>query len=131
MLGNSEMTEKKETDQTTGIKDAYFEMIDETVNLMKLPAESAKKILTVATEAQADLVRSFGENKIFTPWTDIFEMNSKFIETYTKQLTQSIKMSKTSLELATNGALNWENFAAEAQKNFIEGYKTWMNIFKA
>ena len=128
---NLEMTENKETDTVTDIKDAYFETIDETVNLMKQQAESAKKILTVATEAQADLVRSIGENKIFTPWTDIFEMNSRFIESYTKQMTLGVKMAKTSLDLAASAAMNWEIIASEAQKNFTQGYKNWMNTIKA
>jgi len=130
-LVNLEMTENKETDTVTDIKDAYFETIDETVNLMKQQAESAKKILTVATEAQADLVRSIGENKIFTPWTDIFEMNSRFIESYTKQMTLGVKMAKTSLDLAASAAMNWGIIASEAQKNFTQGYKNWMNTIKA
>src|SRR5208283_2236833 len=114
------------SDPAIGFKNAYFEVVDQTLNLAKQSTESAKKMFGAAFDTQAEIVSMLSQNKMFP--SEFVRQNLGFFETATKQTVQGLDVTKTLVGTYTDAALNWQKMALDAQKSAIQSYANWFQM---
>jgi hypothetical protein len=103
-------------------------MIDETTKLANQQVAASKQLLNVAFETQEQLAKGMPESRTLAPFREALDLNLRLVESMTKQATQGIKLTQTTMDAFSGIALTWGKMFSEAQKNYIQN---WMGIFKA
>ena len=125
------MTESKNENVSTGVKNAYFEVLDQTVGFAKQSTESTKKVIGATLEAQSDILKTVGESNLLPGAEDMVRLNYGFMESAAKQTSQGINMAANAFAAFTEAALTWQKLALETQKNVFSSYKSWFAGYKA
>jgi hypothetical protein len=123
--------QRKDNKPLSGVKDAYLEMIDETTKLASQQMALSKQFLGMAFETEEQIMKGMSESKTLAPFKDALDMNVRLLESMTKQATQGIKLTQTSMDAFGGVALTWGKMLSEVQKNYIQGLQNWMGVFRA
>ena len=125
------MTESKNENISTGLRNAYFGVLDQTSDFAKQSTESTKKVIGATLEAQSEIFKTAGESNLLPGAEDIVRLNYGFMESAAKQTSQGINMAANAFVAFTEAALNWQKLALETQKNVFQSYKSWFTGSRA
>lgn len=112
-------------------KNAYFGFLDQSVEFVKQPVESVKKIMSPAIDAQKEAWNSMSKEQRFAPLKDVATASAGYVELYSKMLSEGFEVAKKSAETWTEVALAWQKVALDTQSNATTAYKNWFNQVKA
>ena len=117
------MIESKNENASTGVRNAYFGMLNQTADFAKQSTESTKKVIGATLDAQSDILKTVGESNLLSSAEDIVRLNYGFLETAAKQTSQGINVAANAFTAFTDAAINWQKLALETQKNVFQSYK--------
>ena len=112
-------------------KNAYFGLLDQSVELAKQPVESAKKIMAPAIDAQREMWNSMSKEQSFAPLRDMASASAGYVALYSRMMSEGFEVAKKSAETWTEIALAWQKVALDTQSNALGTYKNWFNQVKA
>lgn len=108
---------KLESDVMPGFKNAYFDLIDESVNF-------SKKMFGAAFDAETDILRKLGEKDPIThQYMQMFESSIKNAN--------PMKNAKAMVSTFADISLAWQKVTLEAQKAVIQIYANWLESIRA
>ncbi|HVB11844.1 MAG TPA: hypothetical protein VNE86_01830 [Nitrososphaerales archaeon] len=125
------MTESKNENASTGVRNAYFGVLNQTADFAKQSTESTKKVIGATLDAQSDILKTVGESNLHSSAEDITRLSYGFLESAAKQTSQGINMAANAFAVFTDAALTWQKVTLEAQKNVFQSYKSWFTGYKA
>jgi len=111
-------------------KNAYFGLLDQTVELAKQPVESAKKLMAPAIDAQKEMWNSMSREQNLAPMREMASASAGYMEFYSKTLSQGLDVAKKTGETWTDIFLAWQKVALDTQNNAVSAYKSWLNQVK-
>jgi len=125
------MAENTQVNPFEVFKNAYFGLLDQTVEMTRQPVESAKKLIAPAIEAQKEMWNSMSGEQRFAPIRDIVSASTGYTEFYSKLMSQGFDVAKKTTETCTDIFLAWQKVALDTQSNAVSAYKNWFNQAKS
>jgi hypothetical protein len=113
-----------------GYKNAYLELMDQSVSLAQQSTEAAKKMVGTAFDAQTDVLNTLVQNKLLPNAEQSINQGFQFLESATKQANHEMELTKSMFGTFYDVSLAWQKMALEAQKNAVQTYASWLQMFR-
>ena len=127
---NRNMTDEQ-TSPVEALKTTYLGLLDQTSDFAKQSIDSAKKLTTVALDAQKETFDSLTMNPVYAPLRNVANIGMGYANVYANRMSEGIEVAKKTGDVFTEIALSWQKVALEAQKNIFTAYANYFAQFRA